>query len=234
MATRWPCGGEREGDRAADAAVAAGHEDGALGQGGVSFRKASESLLTGTVRHLGRRSVGLTVAHERRAVRDCTSRAHRSTTGSRACVKYSTAMAHPHGLPHPRVLRALAGGARLRRSARWSCPTSRSCSRTSVARGGPASGDRPGARSAREEPRRARETVTGCGGRRGTPARGRAAGVRGDGAIEWRNPRIHTGDRVKVWLACDEHVEVLRDFLAARAFPLAGEAARRIEPTPVR
>jgi hypothetical protein len=39
-------------------------------------------------------------------------------------------------------------------------------------------------------------------------------------AIEWRNPRIHTGDRVKVWLACDEHVEVLRDFLAARAFPL--------------
>ena len=39
-------------------------------------------------------------------------------------------------------------------------------------------------------------------------------------AIEWRNPRIHAGDRFKVWLACDEHVEVLRDFLAARAFPL--------------
>jgi hypothetical protein len=39
-------------------------------------------------------------------------------------------------------------------------------------------------------------------------------------AIEWRNPRIHTGDRFKVWLACDEHVEVLREFLAARAFPL--------------
>lgn len=39
-------------------------------------------------------------------------------------------------------------------------------------------------------------------------------------AIEWRNPRIHTGDRVKTWLACDEHVAVLRDFLAARAFPL--------------
>ena len=38
-------------------------------------------------------------------------------------------------------------------------------------------------------------------------------------AIEWRNPRIHTGDRVKVWLACDDHVGVLRDFLAARAFP---------------
>lgn len=39
-------------------------------------------------------------------------------------------------------------------------------------------------------------------------------------AIRWRNPRIHTGDRSKTWLACDEHLEVLRDFLAARAFPL--------------
>lgn len=39
-------------------------------------------------------------------------------------------------------------------------------------------------------------------------------------AIEWRNPRIHTGDRVKTWLACDEHVPLLRDFLTARAFPL--------------
>ena len=39
-------------------------------------------------------------------------------------------------------------------------------------------------------------------------------------AIEWRNPRIHTGDRFKTWLACDEHVPVLREFLAARAFPL--------------
>lgn len=41
--------------------------------------------------------------------------------------------------------------------------------------------------------------------------------------ITWRNPRIHTGDRSKVWLACDEHVGVLRDFLAARAFPLEVE-----------
>jgi hypothetical protein len=39
-------------------------------------------------------------------------------------------------------------------------------------------------------------------------------------AIEWRNPRIHTGDRVKVWLACGEHLDVLREFLTARAFPL--------------
>jgi len=38
--------------------------------------------------------------------------------------------------------------------------------------------------------------------------------------IEWRNPRIHAEDRVKVWLACDEHEEFLREFLAAREFPL--------------
>lgn len=38
--------------------------------------------------------------------------------------------------------------------------------------------------------------------------------------IEWRNPKIHTADRVKVWLACEEHVDFLREFLAAREFPL--------------
>ncbi|GLI28891.1 hypothetical protein ARHIZOSPH14_31330 [Agromyces rhizosphaerae] len=38
--------------------------------------------------------------------------------------------------------------------------------------------------------------------------------------IDWRNPRIHAADRRKTWLACDEHVGYLRDFLAARDFPL--------------
>ncbi|MDO9395227.1 MAG: hypothetical protein Q7T71_01635 [Herbiconiux sp.] len=38
--------------------------------------------------------------------------------------------------------------------------------------------------------------------------------------IEWRNPKIHTEDRRKVWLACAEHEEFLREFLAARDFPL--------------
>jgi len=38
--------------------------------------------------------------------------------------------------------------------------------------------------------------------------------------IDWRNPRIHSEDRVKTWLACDEHVEFLRDFLASRSFPV--------------
>ena len=38
--------------------------------------------------------------------------------------------------------------------------------------------------------------------------------------IEWRNPKIHTADRVKVWLACDEHVGFLSEFLSARDFPV--------------
>ncbi len=38
--------------------------------------------------------------------------------------------------------------------------------------------------------------------------------------VNWRNPRIHSQDRVKVWLACDEHVEYLRDYLATREFPV--------------
>jgi len=39
--------------------------------------------------------------------------------------------------------------------------------------------------------------------------------------LEWRNPKIHSSDRVKVWLACADHVDYLREFLAARDFPLA-------------
>jgi hypothetical protein len=38
--------------------------------------------------------------------------------------------------------------------------------------------------------------------------------------ILWRNPALHTPDRRKTWLACDEHVGFLTDFLAARSFPL--------------
>lgn len=40
-------------------------------------------------------------------------------------------------------------------------------------------------------------------------------------AVHWRNPRIHGEERVKTWLACDEHVDYLRDYLATRDFPVA-------------
>ena len=36
--------------------------------------------------------------------------------------------------------------------------------------------------------------------------------------LRWNNPRIHTADRRKVWLACEEHRQSLADFLGARGF----------------
>lgn len=37
-------------------------------------------------------------------------------------------------------------------------------------------------------------------------------------ALQWNNPRIHTPDRRKTWLACEEHRESLAQFLGARQF----------------
>ncbi|HEY4535964.1 MAG TPA: hypothetical protein VIG71_08345 [Enteractinococcus sp.] len=34
----------------------------------------------------------------------------------------------------------------------------------------------------------------------------------------WNNPKIHTPQRRKIWLACDEHRQFLADFLSSRAF----------------
>ncbi|WP_348536693.1 hypothetical protein [Nocardioides sp. W7] len=34
----------------------------------------------------------------------------------------------------------------------------------------------------------------------------------------WNNPRLHTPERRKIWLACDEHRPSLTDFLGSRAF----------------
>lgn len=38
--------------------------------------------------------------------------------------------------------------------------------------------------------------------------------------LNWRNPRIHSRDRVKIWLACESHLGFLQDYLTNRAFPL--------------
>jgi hypothetical protein len=38
--------------------------------------------------------------------------------------------------------------------------------------------------------------------------------------VNWRNPKIHSPERVKVWHACDDHVEYLHDYLGARDFPV--------------
>jgi hypothetical protein len=37
-------------------------------------------------------------------------------------------------------------------------------------------------------------------------------------SLRWNNPKIHTPERRKTWLACDEHREHLAGFLSARGF----------------
>ncbi|MBA2574311.1 MAG: hypothetical protein H0V02_05920 [Nocardioidaceae bacterium] len=37
-------------------------------------------------------------------------------------------------------------------------------------------------------------------------------------ALLWNNPKIHTPERRKTWLACTEHEQSLTQFLAARNF----------------
>ena len=36
--------------------------------------------------------------------------------------------------------------------------------------------------------------------------------------VRWNNPKLHTPDRRKVWLACPGHTQHLQSFLSARGF----------------
>ncbi|MBP2414589.1 hypothetical protein JOF48_003388 [Arthrobacter stackebrandtii] len=44
-------------------------------------------------------------------------------------------------------------------------------------------------------------------------------GCRADATTQllWNNPKIHTPDRRKIWLACDDHVAWLEDYLKGRS-----------------
>lgn len=42
--------------------------------------------------------------------------------------------------------------------------------------------------------------------------------------LVWNNPKVHTPDREKTWLACGEHRETLGSFLSVRGF------LRRVDP----
>jgi hypothetical protein len=44
--------------------------------------------------------------------------------------------------------------------------------------------------------------------------------------LRWNNPRLHTTERRKTWLACDDHRESLGRFLDVRGF------LREVEPFP--
>lgn len=84
-----------------------------------------------------------------------------------------------------------------------------------------------------------RTTTAARPGVPGTSSRGRDAGAAGSGdgadgaplpcsargcsaeaafGLRWNNPRIHTPERRKTWLACDDHREHLTAFLSDRGF----------------
>jgi hypothetical protein len=46
----------------------------------------------------------------------------------------------------------------------------------------------------------------------------RRCGGRAQWALRWNNPTLHTPERRKTWLACDEHLEHLTSFLTVRGF----------------
>lgn len=47
-----------------------------------------------------------------------------------------------------------------------------------------------------------------------------ARGCRADAAwgLLWNNPKIHVPERRKVWLACEEHLAYLTEYLGVRSF----------------
>ena len=53
-------------------------------------------------------------------------------------------------------------------------------------------------------------------------------------ALLWNNPKLHTPDRRKTWLACDDHREQLADFLGARGFlkDVVAAADAPVDPGP--
>ena len=53
-------------------------------------------------------------------------------------------------------------------------------------------------------------------------------------ALLWNNPKLHTPDRRKIWLACDDAPQSLSDFLGARQFLKDVVAAPRTLPEPTR
>jgi hypothetical protein len=54
-------------------------------------------------------------------------------------------------------------------------------------------------------------------------------------ALVWNNPKLHTPERRKSWLACAEHREQLTAFLGARGFlrEVVPVAEAPVDPGPV-
>jgi hypothetical protein len=58
----------------------------------------------------------------------------------------------------------------------------------------------------------------------GSPCSARGCQQAAVWALRWNNPKLHTPERRKTWVACDEHREHLAGFLDLRGF------LREIEP----
>lgn len=39
--------------------------------------------------------------------------------------------------------------------------------------------------------------------------------------VNWRNPKLHTAERVKVWQSCDEHRQYFVEYFENRGFPVS-------------
>ena len=50
-------------------------------------------------------------------------------------------------------------------------------------------------------------------------------------ALRWNNPKLHTPERRKVWLACEEHRTSLGEFLSLRGFLKDTVPASQVPPT---
>lgn len=50
--------------------------------------------------------------------------------------------------------------------------------------------------------------------------------------VVWNNPKVHTPDREKIWLACDEHRQSLADYLDVRGFLKRVDPLESTEPPP--
>lgn len=60
-----------------------------------------------------------------------------------------------------------------------------------------------------------------------------ARGCRADATwgLRWNNPRLHTVERRKVWLACDDHRTHLEEYLGSRGFLKDTVAVGDLSPT---
>ncbi|HKJ12936.1 MAG TPA: hypothetical protein VJ976_11190 [Ornithinimicrobium sp.] len=59
----------------------------------------------------------------------------------------------------------------------------------------------------------------------------RACRAHATSAVVWRNPRLHTEGRRKVWTACPEHRDSLRDFVDLRGFLIEVIPVEHLDPT---